>query len=366
MKSEKRSQARPEHDPQFANPVEERLSGNAQQPAEAQAGSMMATGQSSAVLRGKAARRRYDWSAYLFILPAFLILVVFHIFPVFYAIFISLNKGAINRFTFVGFANYIQALNNPDFWSSLVNTFVYTLMTLPFTMLLGLFFAYLLYQGVRGRGVYRTIFFLPYVISTVGSSIVWAWVFDPSGGLADKILGLPLRWLVEPSGVFQVLSAQFNWNLPDWLQGPSLALVAISIFSIWQSMGYDIVIFLAGLTNIPGEIYEAARMDGANPLQLFRYITVPLLAPTTFFVLVVSVIGSLQSFNQIFAMNSAAAQTLGGPLGTTTTLTVNMFNQLYTYANYGMASTIAVLLSLLILGLTLLNFRFLGRRAEPA
>ena len=140
--------------------------------------------------------------------------------------------------------------------------------------------------------------------------------------------------------------------------------MAVAIFTIWQTLGYDIVIFLSGLTNIPGELYEAARIDGGTGLQLFRHITIPLLAPTTFFVLVISVIGSLQSFNQIFAMNSAAAQTLGGPLGTTNTLTVYMFNELYSYSDFGYASTIAVLLSLIILLLTLLNFRFIGRRAE--
>lgn len=362
MRSEKHSQADPEQNSREAQTTERAVLRNQMGGAQTPAG-MANTQIKEPALAGR--RRRYDWSAYLFILPAFLLLAAFHIFPVFYAIFISLNKGAINRFTFVGLTNYTQALSSPDFWSSLVNTFVYALITLPFSMALGLFFAYLLYQGVRGRGFYRTVFFLPYVISTVGSSIVWAWIFDPASGLANKILGLPLRWLVEPSGIFQVLSAQFNWNLPDWIQGPSVALVAIAIFSIWQSTGYDIVLFLAGLTNIPGEIYEAARMDGANPIQLFRYITFPLLAPTTFFVLVISVIGSLQSFNQIFAMNSASAQQLGGPLGTTTTLTINMFNQLYSNSNYGLASTIAVLLSLLILALTLLNFRFLGRRSEP-
>ena len=320
MRSKERSQPRqgqvPEKAPQIEGQAAQRLFGTAQSPVEPGNPEGRKSAETSRLRSSgseKATRQRYDWSAYLFILPAFAILAAFHIFPVFYAIFISLNKGAINRFTFVGLANYVQALNSPDFWSSLVNTFVYALITLPFSMLLGLFFAYLLYQGVRGRGFYRTVFFLPYVISTVGSSIVWAWIFDPASGLANKILGLPLRWLVEPSGIFQVLSAQFNWNLPDWLQGPSVALVAIAIFSIWQSTGYDIVIFLAGLTNIPGEIYEAARMDGANPLQLFRYITFPLLAPTTFFVLVVSVIGSLQSFNQIFAMNTAAAQPWAAP-----------------------------------------------------
>ncbi len=316
----------------------------------------------------RAARRRVQWTAYLYILPAFAIIGIFHIWPIFYAIYVSLNKGAINKFVFVGLDNYARILGGKDFWNALVVTFTYALMTMPFTIALGLFFAYLLYQGVRGRGVYRVIFFLPYVISTVGSAIVWAWVFDPQSGLANfvlKRLGLePLRWLVEPSGIFEVMAQNLHLTIPAWANGPSVALVAISIFSIWQSMGYDVIIFLAGLTNIPGELYEAARMDGANPAQLFRHITVPLLAPTTFFVVVISVIGSLQSFNHIFTMNRAATQSLGGPLGTTSTMTVYMFDQLYTYSNYGYASAIALLLSLIILALTLFNFKYLGRRSE--
>lgn len=313
-------------------------------------------------------RHHIDWTAYLFILPAFVILGVFHIFPVLYAIDISLNTGPINKFKFVGLQNYIQALTSSDFWGALVNTFAFALMTIVITLLLGLVFAYLLYQRVRGRSIYRTIYFLPYVVSTVGSSIVWAWVFDPSSGLVDRILkplGLPpLRWLIEPAGIFQLIGRQFHLSLPVWLHGPSLALVAIAIFTIWQSVGYDIVIFLAGLGNIPRELYEAARIDGAGSLQLFRWITIPLLAPTTFFVVVISIIGSLQSFNQIYSMNIAAAQTLGGPLGTTNTLTVYMFNELYSYSNYGYAATVAVLLSLIILLLTFANFRFIGQRTE--
>ncbi len=308
--------------------------------------------------------RRIEWSGYLFILPAFIILAGFHILPVLYAIFISLNKGAVNKFQFIGLGNYARALGGPEFWNSLTLTVVYALMMMPFTILLGLFFAYLLYQKVRGLGIYRTIFFMPYVISTVGSSIVWAWVFDPASGIANMVLknfGIqPLRWLIEPSGIGEIIAQQTGWPVPTWAYGPSLALVAIAIFSIWQSTGFDIVIFLAGLTNIPRELYEAARIDGADGIQLFRYITVPLLAPTTFFVVVISVISSFQAFNHIFAMNQAAAQKLGGPLDTTNTLTVYMFNQLYTFSDYGYASAIAVLLSILILALTLINFR-LGR-----
>ncbi len=319
----------------------------------------------AAKLRPSAAIK-YDWSAYLFILPAFIILGLFHIYPVFSAIYTSLNKGAINKFSFVGIQNYITAITSGDFWQSIGTTFTYAFMTIPVTIILGLFFAYLLYNVRRGKGVYRVLFFLPYVISTVGSSIVWAVIFDPSSGIANQLLGHigigPLRWLIEPSGIFDVLGQQAGITLPGWAGGPAVALVAVAIFTIWQSMGYDIVIFMAGLTNIPRELYDAARIDGAGGFHLFRYITLPLLSPTTFFVIVVSVIGSLQSFNQIFAMNTAAAQTLGGPLNTTSTLTVFMFNQLYTFSNYGYAATIAVLLSLIILALTLFNFRFLGRR----
>jgi multiple sugar transport system permease protein len=297
--------------------------------------------------------RRVYWRAYLYLVPAYLIVGTFHIAPVFYALYISLNTGSINRFRFVGLGNYVRALSGHDFWGSLGTTFTYAFLTLPVTIVLGLFLAYLLYRGVRKPGIYRVIFFLPYVISTVGSSIVWAWIFDPSSGLANLILrylGIgPLRWLIEPRGIGEVLAQNAGVTIPSWAYGPSVALLAIVIFTIWQSMGYDIVIFLAGLTNLPTELYDAARIDGANEVQLFRYITVPLLAPTTFFVVVISVIASLQSFNQIFAMNKAAAQSLGGPLGSTNTLTVYMFSELYTYADYGYASTIAVL-----------------RRAEPA
>jgi len=314
-------------------------------------------------------RRRIQWSAYLFILPAFVVIATFHIIPVFYAIYVSLNKGPINKFVFVGLDQYIRALSGTEFWNSLVTTFMYAGLTVPFTIALGLFFAYLLYQPfVKARGLFRAIFFLPYVVSTVGSSIVWAWIFDPRSGLMNaalKPMGIPaLRWLIEPTGIFELVAKNMGWTIPSWAGGPALALIAIAIFSIWQAMGYDIVIFLAGLTNIPGELYEAARMDGASGWTLFRHITVPLLAPTTFFIIVISVIGSLQSFNHIFTMNRASAQSLGGPLGSTSTLTVYMFDQLYSYSNYGYATAIAILLSLIILAFTLFNFRFLGRRVQ--
>ncbi len=338
---------------------------------ENQSQSVLASEQAAArALKSSSARPRIEWIGYLYLLPAFVIIAAFHLIPVAYAIWISLQSGSVRRFQFAGLDNYVRALNAPEFWSALQITVFYALGTVPLTMLLALGFAYLLFQKIRGRGIYRAIYFMPYIISTVASAIVWAWVFDPRTGLANYLLGLfgipPQQWLIESTGVFKLIAGGFQFALPTWAEGPSLALVAIMIFAVWQSLGFDVVLFLAGLGNINAELYEAARIDGATGWDVFRYITVPLLAPTTFFVLVISVISSLQAFNHIFAMNTSAAQQLGGPLGTTRTLSVLMFQALYQQQRAGYASAIAILLSLLILGLTFVQFRYLGRRSEGA
>jgi multiple sugar transport system permease protein len=235
----------------------------------------------------------------------------------------------------------------------------------PVTLALGLGVAYLLFQKIRGRGIYRAVYFMPHVISAVASAIVWAWVFNPTGGVANRLIqlfGIPAqKWLIESDGVFRLIGMGMGLHVPDWAQGPSLALVSVMIFAVWQSLGFDVIIFLAGLTNINSELYEAGRIDGANGWQLFRHITVPLLAPTIFFLLVISVIGSFQAFNHIYTMNIAAAQPLGGPLGTTRTVSIFMFDQLYNQNRAGYATAIAVLLSLIIFCLTLVQFRFFER-----
>jgi multiple sugar transport system permease protein len=317
-----------------------------------------------------ARRPRAQWFAYFYLLPAFIIIGVFHILPVAYALWISMQTGAVRRFQFAAFTNYARALDAPEFWSALQTTLFYSLGTVPLTMVLALGIAYLLFQRIRGKSIYRMIFFMPYVISTVASAIVWAWVFDPRTGLANHVLAVfnipPQQWLIEPTGVFKLIGEAWNLALPAWAEGPSLALVAIMVFAVWQSLGFDVVLFLAGLSNINTELYEAARIDGANGWQVFRYITVPLLAPTTFFILVISIIFSLQAFNHIFAMNRSAAQPLGGPLGSTRTLSIFMFQALYEQNRAGYASAIAVLLSLMILAFTFIQFRILGRRTENA
>jgi len=323
----------------------------------------------SANARAGSRSRHMDWAAYLYLLPAFVILAAFHFLPVINALWLSLNTGPTVRLTFTGLKNYQTALG-ADFWKSIGVTVYFALGTVPVTMAIALVLAYLLFQGIRAKGLLRVIYFLPYVTSTVASAAVWAWVYDPQAGILKIIsqrLGLPtLKWLIEPRSLARVFEANIgaHLGLPTWAQGPSLALVGVIIFSIWQFTGYDTVLFLAGLGNTPGELYEAARIDGAGRVQLFRHITLPLLAPTIFFVLIISTVGSFQAFNQIYVMNQAAAQALGGPLDTTRTVSVYLFKTLWENNNPGLAAAIGVLMAVIILTLTLIQFRLLGRRAE--
>jgi len=202
----------------------------------------------------------------------------------------------------------------------------------------------------------------------VASAAIWAWIFTPRSGPLNQILELfgidPFRWLLEPKGIFEVLSSRIGVTIPDWAGGPSVALVAIMMFVIWFWVGYDATIFLAGLGNIPYTLYEAARIDGAGRWQLFRYITLPLLSPTTFFLSLIAIIGSFQAFNHIFVMTGAAGGAVGGPLRTTTTTTIMIYQQFYESARFGYASAISFVLFAIILALTLLQNYVAGRRVH--
>lgn len=308
---------------------------------------------------------RENLLGYAYILPAGIILAAFHILPVGYALYISLHNWRVKRVAYLGLANYLNVLHDPGFWDSLKVTIFYVVGTVPVTLGLSLVIAYLLFQRVRGQSIYRTIYFLPYITSTVASAAVWLWIFNPRHGPLNQVLefiGLaPQRWLNEPRGVFKLLFSAFGMTIPGWAEGPSLALVAIMLFVIWFYVGYDTTIFLAGLGNIPYELYEAARIDGANRWQLFRHITLPLLSPTTFFLTLIATIGSFQAFNHIYVMTGGAGGALGGPLRTTTTTTIYIFDQFYNRINVGYASAIAFVLFWLILALTLVQF-YVGER----
>lgn len=316
-----------------------------------------------------AARRRRvlaeNVQAYLFLLPALLVLGVFKVFPSLFAIYISVFKWDIVQGAFRGLDNYAAFLGadptrTEQFWRALSTTFTYLAITIPLEMAFALMVAYVLFQKLRGRAIFRTTYYLPYVTSTVAAASVFYWIFHPQYGLLNTVLGSVgisgLKWLQEPSGVFEMIGDAAGIALPAWAAGPSLALAAIAIFSIWHFLGFQILIFLAGLGNIPAEYYEAARIDGASDRQLFTKITLPLLSPQIFFVFTIASIGILRAFNEIFILTN------GGPLDTTRTLNLLVFRTFFQQGQIGLGSALGVILTVIILTFTLVQFRIFERR----
>lgn len=297
---------------------------------------------------------------YALLAPAILLLVVFEFYPVFYGFYISMCDWKLSCTKFVAFDNYARALADPEMWHSLLITVTYSIISIPIQLGLALVLAYLLFQKIRGQTLYRMMYFMPYITTTVASAAVWAFMYSPDNGPINKLIsalgGEPLRWLGEAKGIFALIFSPMGIDLPSWAQGPSLALVSIIIYTTWVFVGYDIVIFLAGLGNIPGELYDAARVDGAKGWQLFRYITFPLLSPTTFFLLIITVIGTFKAFNHIYIM------TLGGPGDATTNVSIFIFNQLIQFNRYGYSAALSFIVFIVILALTILQNRFAGRR----
>jgi multiple sugar transport system permease protein len=297
---------------------------------------------------------------YAFLAPAVILLVVFELFPILYGVYISACDWRLSCTQFVGADNYVRALGSSNLWHSLLVTATYSLIAVPVQLGLGLFVAYLLYQKVRGQSFFRVVFFLPYITSTVASAAVWAYLYSPQNGLFNAVLrqlGLPVQqWLTEPRGIFALAGQAVGWSVPIWAAGPSLTLISLIAFTTWVFVGYDIAIFLAGLGNIPTELYEAARVDGAGGWKLFRNITLPLLSPTTFFLLIFTVIGTFKAFNHIWVM------TEGGPGDATTTTSVLIFQELYKNNHYGASAALAFILFAVILLLTLVQNRLAGRR----
>ncbi len=262
----------------------------------------------------------------------------------------------------VGELPVIVASGDPDLWVGLRATLFYSLGTIPFQLGISIFLAVLLFQQLKGSQFFRMMFFMPYVTPTVASAAVFRQLFSNrlqapvNAGM--RALGLdPLQWLWEPKGIFRLMATGWgieNW--PAWADGPSLALVVIMIYSIWVFVGYDTVIYLAGLGNIPKELSEAAEVDGANPWQVFRYITFPMLSPTTYFLTLISVIGTFKAFNHIWVMRLDAA------LGTTDTFSVVIFTEFFEKLRYGYASAMAFVLFAIILLLTYFNNKIQGSK----
>ena len=252
------------------------------------------------------------------------------------------------------------ATGDRRWWLGVINTFYYSLGTIPTQLGIALLLAVLLFQDLKGKAAFRIIYFIPYIAPFVGTAAVFRIIFSarPTGPMNTIITALggnSLPWLNDPTGLFQRIVGSAV-ALPEWAAGPSLALIVIMIYGTWTFVGFNTVIFMAGLGNIPRELYEAAQIDGGGRWDLFRSITLPLLSPTIYFLTLYSVIGTFKAFNHIYVLRTAAA------LGTADTASVVIFQAIRENVRYGYASALAILLLIIILILTVVNNRLASER----
>ena len=364
-------------------------------------------------------RTREQITGYLFVLPALIVILVFGLFPIGYSIYMSLFNWRVTKGAYVGGKNYLLIFGNwtnllitlagialivgafwiwnnafkslskgqtiakvvaavimilggvifitgwgymydsgnQNFLNSLIVTLYYALGTVPAEVILGMILAFLLYQDIIGKDIFRMIYFLPYVTPSVTSAVVFQIIFSlRETSIENMIIGWfgisPQKWRFEPKPLLNLLGL----DLSGFLAGPSLALISIMIYGIWSFVGYNTVIFLAGLGNIPKETYEAAEIDGATRSQQFRFITMPLLSPTTFYLVLIGFIGTFKAFNHIYVLRTPSA---GDSVITTSLL---IFDNFYKANQYGIATAQAIVLFVVILGLTLAQNKLIGER----
>jgi multiple sugar transport system permease protein len=291
--------------------------------------------------RGSYALRRAG-VAYAFLLPSMAILFVFVIWPIIQVFWQSVRGTTFlpPSSPYVGLGNFRSIFHDSQFWTDLRTTAIYTVVTVPLTMVLALAIALGLRHNNVASRVLRTVYFLPALSSLAVMGLIWSFLLSPDIGVLNY-------WL-----------SKIGLHAPDWLGTTSFALPSVIAVGVWVTLGYDMVIFVAGRQGIPEEYYEAARIDGATPWQQFKNVTVPLLAPTTMFVLVTSVIGAFQAFDQIFVMTD------GGPLYSTETLVIYMYRYAFTNFEIGYGCAVAVCLFVIVLAFTAVEIRLFRRSQQ--
>lgn len=284
-------------------------------------------------------------AALVFLAPALLALLLFFFLPAATSLLLSLTDFDIYALSdtdnarFIGLDNYARLLRDPVFWKSLANTLIFVFVCGPLTLLVALAVALLVSSRLtRWKGVFRTAFFAPVVTTLVAVAVVWKYLYHPRFGLINRILGLV--------GIAPI----------DWLNDPQWALFAIILLSVWKNFGYDVIILVAGLNNIPESLYEASRIDGAGFWSQLRHVTLPMLMPSLFFCGVITTIGYFQIFSEPYVMTGG-----GGPLNATLTMALLMFKQGFRWWNMGYAATVAFVLCALIVAVTAVFNRFQRR-----
>ncbi|WP_423188997.1 carbohydrate ABC transporter permease [Alkalibacterium sp. f15] len=296
---------------------------------EAQSSSVKTTTIKKAKFNKKKNMMFWGW---LFITPTLIGLLVLNIFPVFQTVYLSFhNVSTFGQSTFIGLDNYIEMFNDTIFWKSLSNTLLYAGIQVPITIVLSIFAAVLLNSKIKGLSVYRTLYFLPMIAAPAAVAMVWRWLFNSQYGLINIVIG----------------SLGFDANI-QWLSDPNLVLWAVIIVGVWSNIGYNMILLLAGLQEISKDYYEAATMDGASKVRQFFQITLPLLTPQLFFVLVTSIISALQVFDVIFVMFD-----LTNPaLASVQSLVYVFFHESYVLNDKGYGSAIIIVLVIIIMIIT--------------
>lgn len=269
--------------------------------------------------------------------PTIIGLIVLNIIPIFQTLKMSFHKsGDFGRNDiFVGFENYQRMLGDTQVWQATWNTFKYTLLVVPATVTLAIFLAVLLNSKIRGKHLYRTIFFLPMVAAPAAVTMVWKWLYNTDFGLINFVLG--------KMGIGRI----------NWIEDPKIAMYSIALIGIWSTVGYSMILILAGLQEIPKDYYEAAKIDGASPAKQFFQITLPLVSPTLFFVVVTSIIQSMQVFDVIYMMEDIRSPAYDK----TVSLVYLFYNNSFKYTDKGYGSTIVILLLVIILLITALHMK---------
>lgn len=267
--------------------------------------------------------------AWIFVLPAILGILIFIIIPIFCSFGLSFTKwDLLNQAEFVGLSNYKLIFNEPLFYKILINTFVFAISVSILGVIIPLILSAILNSKIRGSEFYKGAYFLPFITPMVVIGIVWGWIFDPNIGFISQILHIHINWLYDS-----------NFALP-----------ALIIVSVWKLIGYNMIIFLSAFSSVSQSLFEAAKVDGANSMQIFKNVTIPLLSPTIFFVIIITAISSFQVFDLIYLM------TEGGPFDSTNVLVYSIYKNAFEYFNVGKASAIAYVLFVIILVLTLLQW----------
>lgn len=300
--------------------------------------------------------KRSKWLPWLFIGPAFLHLIVFALWPMLYSLYLSLFKFQLIKTDreFVGLKNYLYSFTEPGFWNSLWNSFRYALASVPLGMLVALIVALMINQKLKGVTIFRTLFYIPAISSGVAISMLWMYVFLPDTGLINTLFST-----LFGKNSFLVTALHLpSYSSIDFLNKPEWAMWALVFMSIWTGLGPRMVLFLAGLLGIPPSLYEAASLDGASRWSSFRAVTLPMLAPTTFFVLITSTIGAMQIFTPIYMM------TKGGPEDTTDVVGYHIYSEAWINFNTGLASAKSFVLLGIIILMSLVQFRMMKSQMQ--